>query len=184
MAPTRCCMDSVLGKTWTTLALRLIFLFMRPARCWCVCGACPRLGRPGARRRQPRHLEHRVRGGRHGAHSVDGGVVRGPDGRGVGLAEDGLEGLGRHRPVAPRRQQGAHLALEVDDAALPAGARQARGDGAHEPDVGVADDEAHAGEPALAQRSGTRVSPRGSPCRRLRRRACGAPRRIRCQSWW
>ena len=110
-------------------------------------------GKSGYAKASARHLEHRVRGGRHGAHRVDGGVLRGPDGRGVGLAEDGLEGLGRHRPVAPRRQQGAHVALEVDDAALPAGARQARGDGAHEPDVGAADDEAHAGEPAHAQRA-------------------------------
>lgn len=41
--------------------------------------------------------------------------------------------------------------LEVYDATLPAGARQALGDGAHEPGVGVADDEARAGEPAFAQ---------------------------------
>lgn len=48
-------------------------------------------------------------------------------------------------------QQGANVALEVDGAALPAGARQALGDRAHEARVGVADDEADAREPALAQ---------------------------------
>lgn len=50
-------------------------------------------GKSGYAKASARHLEHRVRGGRHGAHRVDGGVLRGPDGRGVGLAEDGLEGL-------------------------------------------------------------------------------------------
>lgn len=50
-------------------------------------------------------------------------------------------------------QQGANVALEVDGAALPAGARQALGDRAHEARVGVADDEADTGEPALAQSS-------------------------------
>lgn len=74
--------------------------------------------------------------------------MRRPHGGGVGLAEDGLQGLAGHRPVAPRGQQGADVALEVHDAALPAGARQALGDGAHEPGAGVADDEALAGEPA------------------------------------
>ena len=56
-----------------------------------------------------------------------------------------------NRPVASRGQQGARAALEVDDAALPAGARQALGDRADEADVGVADDEPRAGEPAFAQ---------------------------------
>ena len=74
--------------------------------------------------------------------------MRRPHGGGVSLAEDGLLGLAGHRPVAPRGQQGADVALEVRDAALPAGARQALGDGADEPGVGVADNEAHAGEPA------------------------------------
>ena len=77
--------------------------------------------------------------------------ARRPHGGGVGLAEDGLKGLAGHCPVAPRGQQGADVAPEVHDAALPAGARQALGDGAYEPGVGVADDEAHTGEPVLAQ---------------------------------
>ncbi len=98
-------------------------------------------------------LEQRTGACRHRAHGVDGGPVRRPHGGGVGLAEDGLQGLAGHRPVAPRGQQGGHVALEVHDAVLPAGARQALGDRAHEPGVGVADDEAHAGEAALAQRA-------------------------------
>ena len=53
--------------------------------------------------------------------------------------------------MASRGQQGARAALEVDDAALPAGARQALGDRADEAGVGVADDEPRAGEPAFAQ---------------------------------
>lgn len=76
--------------------------------------------------------------------------MRGPDGRVDGLAEDGLEGLGRHRYVAPRCQQEARVALEVDDASLPAGARQGLGYGADEAGVRVAGDEAHAAEPASA----------------------------------
>ncbi len=48
-------------------------------------------------------------------------------------------------------QQGADVALEADDAALPAGARQALRDRAGEAGVGVADDEARAVGPSLAQ---------------------------------
>lgn len=70
-------------------------------------------------------LDERAGARRHRAHRVDGGPVRRPHGGGVGLAEDGLKGLAGHRPVAPRGQQGADVVLEVHDATLPAGARQA-----------------------------------------------------------
>lgn len=96
-------------------------------------------------------LDERAGARRHRAHRVDGGPVRRPHGGGVRLAEDRLHRLGRHRPMALGGRQGADVALEVDGAALPAGARQALGDGAHEARVGVADDEADAREPALAQ---------------------------------
>lgn len=98
-----------------------------------------------------RVLEQRPRGGGQGADRVDRRAVRRPHGGGVRLAEDRLHRLGRHRPMALGGQQGANVALEVDGAALPAGARQALGDRAHEARVGVADDEADAREPALAQ---------------------------------
>lgn len=87
-------------------------------------------------------LEERAGARRHRAHGVDGGAVGRPHGGGVGLAEDGLQGLAGHRPAAPRGQQGAHVALEVHDAALPSGARHALGYGANEAGVGVANDEA------------------------------------------
>lgn len=86
--------------------------------------------------------------------------MRRSHGGGVGLAEDGLQGLVGHCPVAPRGQQGADVALEVHDAALPAGARQALGDGAHEPEparVGLGvdgRDAEHAAHPVGADADG------------------------------
>lgn len=83
------------------------------------------------------------------------GEVEVGQGVGLGLLEErtraGLHRPGRHRPMALGGQQGANVALEVDDAALPAGGRQALGDRACEASVGVAGDEADAREPALAQ---------------------------------
>ena len=98
-------------------------------------------------------LEERAGARRHRAHRVDGSPVRRPHDGGVGLAENGLQGLAGHRPAASRGQQGARVELEVHDAALRADARQALGDCAHEPGVVVADDEVHARESALTQRA-------------------------------
>lgn len=72
-------------------------------------------------------LEERTRAGRQRVRRVDGSPVGRPRGGGVRLAEDGLHRPGRHRPMALGGQQGATVALEVDDAALPAGGRQALG---------------------------------------------------------
>lgn len=102
-------------------------------------------------------LEERAGARRHRAHGVDGGAVGRPHGGGVGLAEHGLHGLAGHRPVAPRGQQGAHVALEVHDAALPSGARQALGDGANGPGVGLGvdcRDAEHAARPVGADADG------------------------------
>lgn len=96
-------------------------------------------------------LEERTRAGRQRVHRVDGSPVGRPRAGGVRPAEDGLHRPGRHRPMALGGQQGANVALEVDDTALPAGGRQALGDRACEASVGVAGDEADAREPALAQ---------------------------------
>lgn len=129
-------------------------------------------------------LEERTRAGRQHVHRVDGSPVGRPRGGGVRLAEDGLHRPGRHRPMALGGQQGANVALEVDDAALPAGGRQALGDRACEASVGVADDEADAREPALAGCAGSRANRRRSRCRPPRYRVCGARRRSQHRSRW
>ena len=98
-------------------------------------------------------LEERASARQHRAHGVDSGLSRRPNG--CGGRSRGRQSAGPCRPSpcgASRGQQGAHVALEVDDAVLPVGARQALGNGAHELGAGVADDAVYAGEAAFAQR--------------------------------
>lgn len=85
-----------------------------------------------------RVLEQRARGGGQRAGRVDRRAVRRPRGGGARLAEGRLHRLGRHRPMALGGQRGAGVALGVDDATPPAGARQALLDRADEAGVGVA----------------------------------------------
>src|SRR5512144_392243 len=67
-----------------------------------------------------------------------------------GLGEDGADGGGDHLGVA-LAHLGERVAQEVDAASLPARALQHGRDRGGQPAVGVADDQLHAGEPALAQ---------------------------------
>lgn len=82
-------------------------------------------------------LQELARRGANGAYLVNRQVVELPDEVRVTLREHGREDLSHEGALAPRPGERAAVPLEMDDAALPGGAREGLLDGTPRPLVGV-----------------------------------------------